>query len=140
MIQGGDPQGTGSGGDSIWTDEDGNALSFEDEYSKYLIPMRGALCMANAGANTNGSQFFIVQKTTYNITDVMTLRSEGVDSDLISYYKENGGACWLYEAHTVFGQVIEGYDVLDAIAAVETDGNGAPAEDVIIEKIELDTY
>lgn len=140
MIQGGDPEGTGRGGDSIWKDDSGEYVPFEDEFSKYLIPIRGALCMANSGENTNGSQFFIVQKTDYNIADVMTLRGAGVDSDLISYYKENGGACWLYEAHTVFGQVIEGLDVLDEIAGVTTDSNAKPIEDVIIESIELDEY
>lgn len=140
MIQGGDPDGTGSGGDSIWKDDKGVYLPFEDEFSKYLIPIRGALCMANSGANTNGSQFFIVQNTAYNIADVMNLRAAGVDDDLISYYKENGGACWLYEAHTVFGQVVEGLDVLDEVAAVKTNSNGKPNEDVIIESIELDEY
>lgn len=138
MIQGGAPDGTG--GDSIWKDENGKYVPFEDEFSKYLIPMRGALCMANAGLNTNGSQFFIVQNTEYHIVDVMNLRNAGVDGDLVSYYKENGGACWLYGAHTVFGQVIEGYDVLDEIAGVTTDSNGKPSEDVIIESIELDEY
>ena len=140
MIQGGDPEGTGLGGESIWKDDSGKAVDFEDEYSKYLIPIRGSLCMANAGANTNGSQFFIVQNTEYMITDVMNLKNAGVDSDLISYYKENGGACWLYKAHTVFGQVIEGLDVLDKIAGVEVDGNSKPKKDVIIESIKLDEY
>lgn len=140
MIQGGDPNGTGTGGDSIWKDEEGIYVPFEDEFSKYLIPIRGALCMANSGVNTNGSQFFIVQNTEYNIVDVMNLRKAGVDGELISYYKENGGACWLYEAHTVFGQVIAGWDVLDKVASVLTDGNGTPSKDVIIESIELDVY
>lgn len=140
MIQGGDPEGNGTGGDSIWKDEEGVYIPFEDEFSKYLIPIRGALCMANSGANTNGSQFFIVQNTEYNIVDVMNLKNKGVDSELISYYKENGGACWLYEAHTVFGQVIEGFDVLDKIAGVSTNSSGKPTEDVIIESIELDEY
>ncbi len=140
MIQGGDPEGTGAGGDSIWKDESGKYVPFEDEFSKYLIPMRGALCMANAGTNTNGSQFFIVQNTEYNIVDVMNLMNAGVDSDLISYYKENGGACWLYKAHTVFGQVIDGWDVLDKVAGVTTNSSGKPSEDVVIESIELDEY
>lgn len=141
MIQGGDPTGTGSGGDSIWKDDKGEYIPFEDEYSKYLMPIRGALCMANSGANTNGSQFFIVQTNAYQIADVMNLRNLGVDSDLIDYYKKNGGAGWLYEAHTVFGQVVDGYDVLDKVAGVETDTKtGKPNEDVIIEKIELSTY
>lgn len=140
MIQGGDPKGTGTGGECIWKNDASEDIAFEDEFSKYLIPMRGALCMANSGANTNGSQFFIVQNPDYNIEDVMGLRQLGVDSDLVAYYKENGGACWLYGAHTVFGQVIEGYDVLDKVAGVQTDSNDAPIEDVIIEKIELDVY
>lgn len=140
MIQGGDPKGDGTGGDSIWKNEEGKAVDFEDEFSKYLIPIRGALCMANAGASTNGSQFFIVQKDEYSITDVMALRQAGVDSALVDYYKENGGVCWLYGAHTVFGQVIEGLDILDKVAGVKCDSNGKPAEDVIIESIELDTY
>ena len=140
MIQGGDPEGTGAGGDSIWQNDAGEYISFTDEYSKYLIPMRGALCMANAGANTNGSQFFIVQNKEYMITDVMSLRNAGIDKDLIEYYKENGGACWLYKAHTVFGQVIEGYDVLDEVAAVKTNSQGKPEKDVIIESIDFDVY
>ena len=140
MIQGGDPEGTGAGGESIWTDEAGNDVPFTDEYSKYLIPMRGALCMANAGANTNGSQIFIVQNKEYNIADVMNLRSLGVDKDLVNYYKENGGACWLYKAHTVFGQVIEGYDVLDEVAGVDVDSSSKPKKDVIIDSIEFDIY
>ena len=140
MIQGGDPEGTGAGGESIWTSEDGEAIPFTDEYSKYLIPMRGALCMANAGANTNGSQFFIVQSEEYRIEDVINLRNAGVDYDLVNYYKENGGACWLYQKHTVFGQIVEGYDVLDKIAAVEVDSSSKPNEDVIIESIDFDVY
>ena len=141
MIQGGDPTGTGTGGDSIWKDDKGEYIPFEDEYSKYLMPIRGALCMANSGENTNGSQFFIVQTNSYQIADVMNLRNAGVDDDLIDYYKENGGAGWLYEAHTVFGQVVDGYDVLDKVAGVKTNAsNGKPNEDVIIEKIELSTY
>ena len=141
MIQGGDPTGTGTGGDSIWKDDKGEYIPFEDEYSKYLMPIRGALCMANTGENTNGSQFFIVQTNSYQIADVMNLRNAGVDDDLIDYYKENGGAGWLYEAHTVFGQVVDGYDVLDKVAGVKTNAsNGKPNEDVIIEKIELSTY
>ena len=140
MIQGGDPTGTGRGGESIWKDGSGEYIPFEDEFSKYLMPIRGALCMANSGSNTNGSQFFIVQTDTYRINDVMSLRSAGVDKELVDYYKDNGGAGWLYGAHTVFGQVIEGYDVLDEIADKTGSSSGVPSEEVIIEKIELDRY
>ena len=134
MIQGGDPEGTGRGGDSIW------GKDFEDEFSKHLIPVRGALCMANAGENTNGSQFFIVQKNKYQAEYVLNFRQKGVDPDLIEYYKKNGGTGWLYEAHTVFGQVYEGMDIVDKIAATAVDGNSKPLESVIIEKIVVKEY
>ena len=140
MIQGGDPEVTGAGGDSVFKDESGKFIPFEDEFSKYLMPIRGALCMANSGTNTNGSQFFIVQTDSYRINDVMSLRNAGVNDELVDYYKKNGGAGWLYGAHTVFGQVLEGYDVLDNIAKKTGTQSGTPSDEVIIEKIELDRY
>jgi cyclophilin family peptidyl-prolyl cis-trans isomerase len=100
MIQGGDPTGTGSGGPGY---------SFEDEFNDHQV-VRGALAMANAGPNTNGSQFFIV----------------------------TADACpWLDGKHTVFGQVTNGMDVVDAISAVETDAADRPHESVVIERIDL---
>jgi peptidyl-prolyl cis-trans isomerase B (cyclophilin B) len=100
MIQGGDPTGTGSGGPGY---------TFEDEFNDHPVE-RGALAMANAGPNTNGSQFFIV----------------------------TADACpWLDGRHTVFGRVTDGMDVVDAIAAVETDGGDRPREDVVMERIDL---
>lgn len=127
MIQGGDPTGTGSGGESVW------GGSFEDEFTD-LVPIRGALCMANSGANTNGSQFFIVQTAqTYE----PYLDQFGLNDAQKKLFKENGGTPWLYQAHTVFGQVYEGMDVVDQIAAVETDSNDKPVTDVIIEHIEV---
>jgi cyclophilin family peptidyl-prolyl cis-trans isomerase len=100
MIQGGDPTGTGSGGPGY---------SFEDEFNDHPVA-RGALAMANAGPNTNGSQFFIV----------------------------TADACpWLDGKHTVFGQVSDGMDVVDAIAQVETDAADKPLADVVIERIDL---
>ena len=134
MIQGGDPEGTGSGGESIWGED------FEDEITKDLMPIRGALCMANSGANTNGSQFFIVQKDDYIIQDVMTLRSAGVDGELVDYYKEVGGCGWLWSDHTVFGQVFEGMDVVDKVAKVATDSNDMPNEEVVIKTIKIYQY
>ena len=127
MIQGGDPTGTGSGGESVW------GGSFEDEFTD-LVPIRGALCMANSGANTNGSQFFIVQTAqTYEAY----LDQFGLNDAQKKLFKENGGTPWLYQAHTVFGQVYEGMDVVDQIAAVETDSNDKPLTDVVIEHIEI---
>lgn len=135
MIQGGDPTGTGSGGESIW------GKPFEDEFSEELQPYRGALCMANAGPNTNGSQFFIVQSSeTYSeeiLDQIEQAYGTKFSKEAIKKYGEVGGTPWLYKMHTVFGQVYDGYDVLDAVAKVKKsdEEQGIPAEPVIIEKI-----
>jgi cyclophilin family peptidyl-prolyl cis-trans isomerase len=100
MIQGGDPTGTGSGGPGY---------SFEDEFNDHKVE-RGALAMANAGPNTNGSQFFIV--TTES-------------------------APWLDGKHTVFGRVTSGMEVADRISGVPRDAHDKPSEDVVIERIVL---
>jgi cyclophilin family peptidyl-prolyl cis-trans isomerase len=100
MIQGGDPTGTGSGGPGY---------TFEDEFNSHKV-VRGALAMANAGPNTNGSQFFIVT------TDA---------------------ASWLDGKHTVFGEVTDGMDVVDTISALDTDARDRPTADVVIERVEL---
>lgn len=141
MIQGGDPTGTGRGGESIW------GKSFEDEFSPYLQPYRGALCMANTGRPaSNGSQFFLVQSTdTYDDKILSQLESNygyKFSEEAKKYYGEIGGTPWLYRFHTVFGQIYEGYDVLDAIAAVPKldEENGVPKEPVIIETIRIFEY
>lgn len=131
MIQGGDPTGTGTGGKSIWGKE------FENECVDDLLPIRGALCMANRGADTNGSQFFIVQAKEAVINSTTTL---GMSDGQIQFFKENGGCPHLAGSFTVFGQVIEGMDVVDAIASAEADDNDKPVKDVIIESIEITSY
>jgi cyclophilin family peptidyl-prolyl cis-trans isomerase len=100
MIQGGDPTGTGRGGPGY---------QFEDEFNQHKVD-RGALAMANAGPNTNGSQFFIV----------------------------TAAACpWLDGKHTVFGRVTSGMDVADKISGLPSDGNDKPRDDAVIERVEL---
>ncbi len=131
MIQGGDPTGTGTAGESIWGGK------FEDEMSPFLFPYRGALCMANSGPNTNGSQFFLVQLATADEATITSMKDGGFPEGMINIYKELGGTPWLYGKHTVFGQIYEGLDVLDAIAAVETDGSDKPIEDVLINTVEV---
>jgi len=101
MIQGGCPRGDGTGGPGY---------AFEDEFNQHKV-VRGALAMANAGPNTNGSQFFIV---TAEATP------------------------WLDGKHTVFGQVVSGQDVVDRISLVERDPRDRPLEPILIESIELD--
>lgn len=130
MIQGGDPQGTGMGGESIY------GQAFEDEFSNQLFNIRGALSMANSGPNTNGSQFFIVQNTTVDPSLKEQMEKAGYPEEIIKAY-EKGGTPWLDHKHTVFGQVVEGMDVVDSIAAVETAEQDKPVEDVVIEKIEV---
>jgi peptidyl-prolyl cis-trans isomerase B (cyclophilin B) len=100
MIQGGCPRGDGSGGPGY---------HFEDEFNQHRV-VRGALAMANAGPNTNGSQFFIVT------------------ADECS---------WLDGKHTVFGQVVSGQDVVDGISAVDRDAGDRPREPVTIDRVEL---
>ncbi|WP_282956751.1 peptidylprolyl isomerase [Cytobacillus firmus] len=130
MIQGGDPEGSGMGGESIYGE------AFEDEFSNELYNIRGALSMANSGPNTNGSQFFIVQNTALDPSLKEQMEKAGYPEEIIKAY-EKGGTPWLDNKHTVFGQVVEGMDVVDSIAAVETAEQDKPAEDVVIEKIEV---
>jgi len=186
MIQGGDPKGDGTGGESIW---DGK---FEDEFNQKLFNLRGSLAMANSGVNTNGSQFFINQsgptgaaadtlKETYEKSNAQTKQQVDVYYDqYVQYYGESftsqyptkesflhanltpaadlvpdevwelyakhggnihlDGACRYVGGHTVFGQVYDGMDVVDAIAAVETDENNLPSKKVIIKSVEITTY
>ncbi|UTE73943.1 peptidylprolyl isomerase [Rossellomorea marisflavi] len=131
MIQGGDPEGTGMGGESIW------GKPFEDEFSPELFNLRGALSMANSGPDTNGSQFFIVQNKAVDPDVEEQMKSAGFPKEVIESYMKNGGTPWLDQKHTVFGQVIEGMDVVDDIAAVEVGDQDAPKKDVIIESIKV---
>lgn len=128
MIQGGDPDGTGMGGESIYGDP------FEDEFSNQLYNFRGALSMANSGADTNGSQFFIVQNKTLDPGLVDQMKQAGYNEKVIKQY-EDGGTPWLDQAHTVFGQVIEGMDVVDKIATAPVGEGDKPEEEVVIKKI-----
>lgn len=134
MIQGGDPRGNGTGGESIW------GGSFPDEFDPELHNLRGALSMANSGPNTNGSQFFIVQarEVPANMLEQMRdLEDNGFPADITAAYAELGGTPWLDFRHTVFGQVTDGMNVVDKIAAMETN-NDVPCEDVIINSIDIE--
>ena len=173
MIQGGDPEGTGMGGESCW------GSSFADEFNARLGNLRGSLAMANSGIDTNGSQFFINQAGTgdgstasaiarykelyeknkdkmpsyksfaefFAAQSGMTLLDGSkLTDDVLSLYEQIGGNIHLdgplraSGGHTVFGQVYQGMDVVDAIAAVETGMNDKPVEDVVINSIEWFTY
>ena len=129
MIQGGDPTGTGMGGESIWGE------NFEDEFSMDYYHFYGALSMANAGPATNGSQFFIVQNNQLDTRTLNALENGGLPEEAVKKYAEVGGTPHLDQRHTVFGQLLEGSEVLNKIAAVETDAQDRPLEDVVITEI-----
>ena len=183
MIQGGDPKGNGTGGESIF------GSKFEDEFDQKLLNLTGAVSMANSGPNTNGSQFFINQsnaaafgtrgdytekamqqqfkdsynqlagmygsqftsqfkdwKAFYNSQYTETYIYDWIPSEVWDLYEKHGGNISLDGAwrktggHTVCAQVIEGMDVVEAIAKVSTDDNDKPLKDVTIDSIELVPY
>ncbi len=106
MIQGGCPHGTGTGGPE---DKGYEGYPFEDEFNQHKVE-RGALAMANAGPNTNGSQFFIVTTAS---------------------------APWLDGKHTVFGKVVDGMDTVDKLEGLKTDGMDRPVDGALIEKVSI---
>ena len=131
MIQGGDPTGTGTGGESIWKE------AFGKEVSLKRFPFRGSLAMASVSGvkKSLGSQFFITQ-AKYNEQIYNRLKIENAPESILKAYKEYGGYPSLFLQYTVFGQVYEGMDVVDKIAAVETNAeNDKPKTDVVIENI-----
>ncbi|ASG80946.1 MULTISPECIES: peptidylprolyl isomerase [Lactiplantibacillus] len=131
MIQGGDPTGTGMGGESLW------GKPFEDEFSPEVFNLRGALSMANAGPNTNGSQFFIVQKPQLDAGMDEQMKQAGYPEEIVTAYG-NGGTPWLDFRHTVFGAVSDGMDIVDKIAATKTGMQDKPVKDVVIETIAIE--
>lgn len=131
MIQGGDPTGTGMGGESIW------GSSFEDEFSSDLFNLYGALSMANAGPHTNGSQFFIVTAPQVAEDLLDQMKEVGFPKEVVEAYQKNGGTPWLDHRHTVFGQVVKGMEHVLEIQALATDANDKPLEDVVIQSVTL---
>ena len=130
MVQGGDPTGTGMGGESIYGEK------FEDEFSQEVFNLRGALSMANAGPNTNGSQLFIVQNQNVPANMLGQLEGAGFPSEIIEEYKK-GGTPWLDFRHTVFGHVIEGMNVVDEMSSVKRDPQDRPLFDITIDGVEI---
>ncbi|KRM13417.1 peptidylprolyl isomerase [Paucilactobacillus suebicus] len=130
MIQGGDPTGTGAGGESSF------GGSFEDEFSQELFNLKGALSMANAGPNTNGSQFFIVSNENVPSQMMGQMEDAGYPAEVIDAYKD-GGTPWLDFHHTVFGQVTKGLDIVQEISKVDRDAQDRPADDVVMTTVEI---
>ena len=137
LVQTGDPKGDGTGGQSIWHDKDktkDKGTGFKNEISPYLYNIRGALAMANTGQpNTNGSQFFINQ----NSTDISAkLPTSKYPKKIIEAYKEGGNPS-LDGKHPVFGQVIDGMDIVDKIAKAEKDEKDKPTSAITIDSIKV---
>lgn len=132
MIQGGDPTGTGRGGKSIY------GKAFEDELSDQLFNFTGALSMANAGPNTNGSQFFIVSNEHVPANMIEQMKVVGYPQEIIDHYAKVGGTPWLDHRHTVFGQVITGMDVVKKISQAKRDSMDKPKKDIVMEKVTID--
>ncbi len=150
VIQGGDPTATGAGGESIY------GQNFKNEVTPYLRHFSGALAMANAGADTNGSQFYIVEADT--LDDKMQVNIENMKNNPLEIYEgdiyvqdvmspviadkylEVGGTPYLDAGYTVFGQVVDGMDVVHKIAEVSVDGRDKPLEDIVINSIGVKEY
>ena len=132
MIQGGDPTGTGRGCKSIY------GKAFEDEFSDQLFNFTGALSMANAGPNTNGSQFFIVSNEHVPANMIEQMKVVGYPQEIIDHYAKVGGTPWLDHRHTVFGQVITGMDVVKKISQAKRDSMDKPKKDIVMEKVTID--
>ena len=131
MIQGGDPTGTGMGGESIY------GRTFEDEFSREAFNLYGTLSMANAGPNTNGSQFFIVTAKQVPAQMLKQLKDGGWPEEIVEEYAKVGGTPWLDHRHTVFGRVVEGMDVVLKIEGVERNAQDRPLEDVVTESMDV---
>ena len=134
MIQGGDPTGTGMGGESIY------GRTFEDEFSREAFNLYGTLSMANAGPNTNGSQFFIVTAKQVPAQMLKQLKDGGWPEEIVEEYAKVGGTPWLDHRHTVFGRVIEGMDVVLKIEGVKRNAQDRPLEDVVIESMDVKAW
>lgn len=161
IIQGGDPNGDGTGGESIWGE------TFENEYSDELLNITGSLAMANSGEDTNGSQFYFNINTTefsldyykmiyedYYLPDTAyfeytygyaPMNTDLVTEAVVELYEENGGNISLdgsfnESGYTVFGQVFEGLDIVESISQVETDDSSAPLTEITIESVEIVIY
>lgn len=134
VIQTGDPTGTGRGGESIWGEP------FANEYSQQLHHFYGALGMANAGADLNQSQFYIVAGAALDKATLDQLAAAGYPADVVAAYKERGGQPGLDYKYTVFGQVYDGFDALDAIAKSRTDDKGLPNKEVKLISVTVSTY
>ena len=137
MIQGGDPNGNGTGGESVWGGK------FDGGTDPHLIHAAGALAYANSGSTaTDGSQFYVVTGEVYSEDELAALEGNGYTftEQQKKIYSTAGGAPWLDGSYTVFGQVYDGMDTVNSICGVQTNMMDKPLNDVVIDSIEIKTY
>ncbi|MDE5583036.1 MAG: peptidylprolyl isomerase [Ruminococcus sp.] len=137
MIQGGDPDGNGTGGESMWGGD------FDGGTDPHLIHTSGAVAYANSGSTaTDGSQFYIVTGEVYSEEDLEQLKNYGqiISDEAMKLYSTIGGTPWLDGAYTIFGQVYDGLDIVFEIQNTETDRNDKPLDDVVINSIKIGEY
>ena len=131
MIQGGDPEGTGMGGESLWG-------------GKFDGGTSPAVAYANSGGtSTDGSQFYIVTGETYSEDSLSSLTDYykiTLSDEAKKIYTDIGGTPWLDGSYTIFGQVFDGLDIIFDIQGVSTDSNDKPEKDVVIEKVSVEKY
>lgn len=139
VVQTGDATGTGTGGATIW-----NNNPFPVEPTDALHHYSGALAMAHVSGDavSNTSQFYFVQtlKNSLDKASAQTLTDAGLRQEVVDAYRAVGGAPYLDNLYTVFGQIYEGMEVLDALAAVPCDENGQPDEPLLLQTVEITTY
>ena len=137
MIQGGDPEGTGMGGESVWGGK------FDGGTDPHLIHAAGALAYANSGSTaTDGSQFYVVTGQVYSKEQLADMKNQGYTftPEQEEIYSTAGGAPWLDGGYTVFGQVIDGLDVIFKVQETATGANDKPQKDVIIDSVKVGEY
>ena len=138
MIQGGDPKGDGTGGESIWGGK------FDGGVDDSLIHVRGAVAYANSGGtDTDGSQFFFVTGGAVSMDTLKQYEEHGDGSytkEQKELYTTIGGAPWLDGKYTVFGQVVDGLDVAITISEQETDSNNKPYTSIIMDSVTVEPY
>lgn len=138
MIQGGDPLGNGTGGESIWGDK------FDGGTSADLTHVAGAVAYANSGSTaTNGSQFYIVTGEKYDeetLTQLTDYYGISLTDEAKKLYTELGGTPWLDGSYTIFGQVFDGLDIVFDIQSVTTGASDKPEKDIVIEKVSVEKY
>lgn len=137
MAQAGDPTGMGTGGESSFKDEGGKPIGFPCEYSINLWNFKGAIGMFPSAEGLNDSRFYIVTNSKLDAETISSMTAANFPKSVQAKYEAHGGAPWLDGKYTVFGQVTEGFDILDELSIAKTNADKLPLTDIIIKKISV---